>query len=86
MKIIFSKRFQKRYKKLPKNLREQFDKRIDLFKENSNNPILCDHALKGNFLGLRAFSVSGDCRVTYKMLDEKVIYLGDIGKHSQIYE
>ncbi|MBU1703450.1 type II toxin-antitoxin system mRNA interferase toxin, RelE/StbE family [Patescibacteria group bacterium] len=85
MRIFFTSGFQKKFIKLPLNIQEQFGVRIDLFIEDSSHPSLKVHPLKGNLAGLRAFSVSGDCRVIYRLLDRDSIELISIGTHSQIY-
>jgi len=86
IRIIYSSRFQKNYAKLPKKIREQFDERLKIFCSDSKHPLLRDHALKGNFIGLRAFSISGDYRAIYRAMEPNIILLGDIGTHSQVYE
>ncbi|MBI2634153.1 type II toxin-antitoxin system RelE/ParE family toxin [Candidatus Peregrinibacteria bacterium] len=43
------------------------------------------HPLKGNFVGYRAFSVTGDYRVIYRIIDTQTVKLVGIGTHSQIY-
>ena len=87
MKIEFShafiKRFKKRISHLPA-LREKFEERTRLFIKNSQNPLLEDHPLKGDKLGMRAFSVTGDIRVVYYIL-EGTAYFVDIGTHNKVY-
>lgn len=43
-----------------------------------------DHVLTGSLQGRRAFSISGDVRVIYIELEDKIIFL-DIGTHNQVY-
>lgn len=71
MKIIFTERFQKKYKRLQPKIQKQFEKRLELFIKNQNHPLLRVHPLKGNLVGLRAFSVTGDFRVTYRLFDQR---------------
>lgn len=85
MKIFFTSSFQRKFQKLPLKVQEQFVVRLDLFKENSRNPALKVHPLKGNLVGLRAFSVTGDYRVVFRMLDRESIELVSIGTHRQGY-
>lgn len=87
MEIKYHKRFLKNFKKRivsnPK-LIEQFEERLEKFKENPNNPILKNHKLAGKMEEYRAFSVSGDLRVVYKDIGDE-IWLYDIGTHNQVY-
>lgn len=85
MNISFTDRFKKRFNKLSPKVRKQFEERIEFFIENPSNPILRMHPLKGNLAGLRAFSVTGDYRVIYRILDRENVKLIDIGTHAQVY-
>jgi len=85
MKILFGDRFQKKFKILPVKIQKQFEKRISLFMENHSHPLLKAHALKGYLTGYRAFSVTGDYRVIYRLIDRETVKLVDMGTHSQIY-
>ncbi|MBI3486516.1 type II toxin-antitoxin system YafQ family toxin [Candidatus Daviesbacteria bacterium] len=49
-----------------------------------NYPTLKDHKLIGKKFGFRAFSVTGDIRVVYKLINSDV-WLYDIGSHNQVY-
>lgn len=79
----FSKNFKKRIASNPK-LVVQFKIRLDLFIENPNDLMLKDHKLTGKRSTYRAFSVTGDIRVVYRILD-KDLWLYDIGTHNQVY-
>lgn len=85
MNVIFTDGFKKKYSRLSKKVQKQFEKRMNIFLENSGNPLLRNHPLKGNLTGLRAFSVTGDFRVIYKIIDRESIKLIDIGTHNQVY-
>jgi len=46
-----------------------------------------DHALKGNYSGLRECHIKSDCLLMYEIDDnDKVIYLIDIGNHANLFE
>lgn len=85
MKLFYSKKFEKRFNSLSVKIQDQFFKRIDLFLKNPNHPCLKSHPLKGNLIGCRAFSVTGNYRVTYRILSKTEIKLIDIGTHNQVY-
>jgi len=88
MIIIRSKRFTKSFNKRIKDkspLLNQFKKRWQLFTNDSSNPILKDHSLKGSLLGFRSFSIAGDIRIIYKKEGENIT-LFDIGTHNQVYK
>jgi mRNA-degrading endonuclease YafQ of YafQ-DinJ toxin-antitoxin module len=58
---------------------------MELFLKEPFNPHLRTHKLTGRLEGLWAFSVTYDCRVIFKFLDEDEILLVDIGGHDEVY-
>lgn len=49
------------------------------------HPSLHNHPLTGNLVGYRAFSVTGDYRVIFRLLDAETVKLVDIGRHQHVY-
>lgn len=87
MQIKYHRDFIKNYKKrIIKNskLVDQFKKQLDKFILDPSNPILKDHKLIGKKSEFRAFSITGDMRVVYKIVGRE-IWLYDIGSHNQVY-
>jgi addiction module RelE/StbE family toxin len=86
-KVFLSKKFRKNYKKriYPYQSKvSKFKQRLNLFIDNQNNPILRDHALKGEKNTFRSFSIAGDIRVIYYIKVDTCVFL-DIGSHNQVY-
>lgn len=87
MKIKYHKDFVKNYKKRiapqPK-LVKLFEKQLDKFLLNPHDSTLRDHKLSGKKKSFRAFSIAGDLRVVY-MIVENELWLYDIGSHNQVY-
>ncbi len=79
----FTKSYKKRIAQKPK-LVSQFQKQLEKFIQSPNDPILKDHKLIGEKSEFRAFSVTGDIRVVYKIVNNE-IWLYDIGSHNQVY-
>lgn len=79
----FKKSFDKKIKSNPK-LRSKFKKRLELFQKDKNHKLLRDHPLKGDMIGYRSFSVTGDIRVIYVEREDKIV-LVYIGTHNQVY-
>lgn len=84
--IIFHKNFKKNFKRRisQKGLRNKAKDRISLFIEDRSNPILKNHSLVGNKIGLSAFSITGDIRIVYRETEDLIILI-DIGTHNQVY-
>jgi len=81
--IQFLKHFKKRILPFP-YLHKRFEERLSLFIQDPQNPLLKDHKLIGSLKNLRAFSVTGDVRIIYKITNE-ILELYDIGSHNQVY-
>lgn len=85
--IEFDKSFIKAYKKRivhDQKLKKRFGLRFARWQSGERSAPLFDHALGGNMLGLRAFSVSGDVRVIYYETDEAYVFT-DVSTHAQVY-
>lgn len=86
-KLKTKKSFDKAYAKLPLKLRQKIDCALVIFVENPWETVLNNHALKGDYLGLRSINVTGDVRILFKEQDNHIeIVLVDVGKHSQLYK
>jgi len=79
----FLKNFRKRILPYPK-LKAKFEERLRLRLKDPENFLLKDHRLLGKKADYRAFSLSGDIRVVYKIKGE-VLQLYDVGTHNQVY-
>jgi len=85
MNVFTSKKFNKMFKKCPKEIKNQFIERLKLFKENKHNPILNNHPLSGKLNDLRSINVSGNYRTIFKEKSEDIIFIA-IGNHSELYK
>lgn len=88
MKIELHPQFKRSYKiRIAKNseLVVRTAKRLKLFQENPQNPIIKDHLLKGRKRNFRAFWVTGDIRIIYIKTSRESVILLNIGTHNQIY-
>lgn len=84
MKIKLHKNFEKGYGKLTSAEKKKFKERRDLFLQDEFNPILNNHALRGNYLGYRSINVTGDIRAIYKKEQYLAIFVA-IDSHSNLY-
>jgi len=85
MKIVTNKKFDKGVKKQPIKIQKELKKRLYLFFEDMNHPILKTHKLSGKLKDLWSFNVTGDVRVVFDKSQKNVIILVDIGSHSELY-
>ena len=84
MEIGFHKKFKKKYKKLPKEIQEQFDLRLGVFLVDPSDPLLHVHSLKGKRSAYSSMNITGDYRALFIKTAGKVTFM-NIGTHSELY-
>lgn len=87
MQVNYTNTFLKSYKKriaASEKLKTQFQERLFLFNTDRTSPILKDHKPAGKKSEYRAFSITGDIRVIYKIFGDRVLFY-DISIHNQVY-
>ena len=84
MHIYLHKKFLKDYKKLSISQKERFKERRDLFITDEFNPLLNNHALKGEYLGYRSINITGDTRVILKRDSKSALFVA-IDSYSNLY-
>lgn len=88
MIINYHDQFKKHYRRrISPNikLKIKFAKQIRLWQINKNHPQLNDHKLIGKKSEYRAFSITGDIRVIYRLVSENTVEFYDVGSHNQVY-
>lgn len=88
MKIEFTSKFLKSYKKLVSRRPEvavSVLQKVLLFSQQPNSPSLGLHKLKGGLKDTWAFSIENDLRIIVDLKNlDKVLFI-DIGPHDQVY-
>ncbi len=85
MQIIFSRKFEKLFKKQSPKIKREFYKRLELLEKDPKNRILKIHKLSGSLKGKYSMNVSGDVRVIYEIIDGQVYFFLLIGTHAELY-
>ena len=86
MEIQYSRRFIKQLKKLPADIKVAFKERLKIFLENKYHPLLCNHPLRGDFVGCHSLNVTGNYRAIFKELNNgEIIIFSAIGDHHRLY-
>lgn len=83
MKINFSPRFKRTYKKLPLIIQSDFKEKITLFIKNPRDPKLRTHKLKGKLQNCLAFYLRDGYRVLFEFSDRETADLLDAGSHDK---
>ncbi len=85
MRIIYSPKFAREYKKLPKKVKTLAERKEILFRQNPFNPTLETHKLHGRLKDFWSFSVGFKFRVIFEFGDKETIYFHAVGDH-EIYQ
>lgn len=85
MKIYYSTKFGKEYKKLPKKIKLAAEKKESLFREDPFSPQLKTHKLTGKLKYYWSFSIDYQYRIIFEFADKDIIWFHSIGTHA-IYD
>lgn len=86
MDIIYSPQFARKYKKLPKKIKDIAEKQEIIFRRNPFAPQLKTHQLKSNLKGFLSFSIGYKYRIIFEFSKHKnVVYFHLVGNHD-IYQ
>ena len=86
--LVWDQAFKRKYKKiftLNAELKKNFWEALSSFSQNPFDPKLRTHKLTGKLKGLWSFSVSYDCRVIFRFINDREVLLIDIGSHDEVY-
>lgn len=84
MKIYYSKKFAREYKKLPKKIKFIAEKKEKVFRKNPFDMSLKTHKLTGKLKSYWAFSLDYQYRIIFDFTDKDVIWFHSVGTH-EIY-
>ena len=86
MKIIYSSKFAKEYRKLSHEIKDIAEKQENLFRDDPFNANLKTHKLKGKLKDFYSFSIGYKYRIIFEFSKDKdVVYFHFIGNHD-IYQ
>ena len=82
IKVKYTSKFAKAFKRLPKNIQNRAVKKIEIFQSNPYTPSLKTHKLGGNLEAFHAFAINHQYKILFKFENEKGIVLLNVGTHS----
>ncbi len=86
MRLDYSKKFIKQFKKAPIKIQRQWNNRLAIFIKDKFHPVLDNHSLKGRFIGCNSIDINGDWRAIFTEEDNySLVKFYAIGTHSQLY-
>lgn len=81
MRIFYSSKFAREYKKLPVDIKKVAEKREGIFRQNPFNPKLKTHRLTGKLKEFWSFSIDFKHRIIFEIVDENTIWFHSVGTH-----
>lgn len=82
MKIIYSSKFAREYKRLPASIKDIAEKQEILFRKNPFDAKLKTYKLKGKLSGFLTFSIGYKYRIIFEFSrDKKTVYFHSVGDH-----
>lgn len=85
MKIYYSSKFAKEYKKLPKEIKLKSEKKEVIFRKDPNDSRLKTHRLKGMLKDFWSFSIDYQYRIIFEFRDKNIVWFHSVGTH-EVYE
>lgn len=84
MRIFYTPKFERDYKKLSSSLKIKIQEEIEIFKKDPFHPSLKTHKLSWPLQGLWSFSVTYSHRVIFQFSEneKEIVYFHGVGDHS----
>ncbi len=85
MRIYYSSKFAREYKRLPRSIKRIAEEKEHIFRKDPFDPRLHTHKLTGALAGFWAFSLEQKYRIIFEFAKKEEIWFHSVGDHS-IYE
>lgn len=85
MKVYYSTKFGKEYRRLPKKIKLAAESKEKLFRENPFSPQLKTHKLTGKLKDYWSFSIDYQYRIIFEFVDKDIVWFHSVGTHA-IYD
>lgn len=85
MKIYYSSKFAKEYKRLPLRVKIAAERKEKIFRENPRDPRLKTHKLTGKLKEYYSFSIDYQYRIIFEFQEKSIIWFHSVGTH-EIYK
>lgn len=82
MKIYYSSKFAKEYKRLPKKVKIAAEKREKVFRINPFDSGLKTHRLSGKLKDYYSFSIDYHYRIIFEFVGENIVWFHSVGTHA----
>lgn len=81
MKIYYSNRFARGYRRLPLSFKKVAERKEEIFRKNPFELSLKTHRLKGGLKGFYSFSINKEYRIIFEFITKQKVWFHLVGKH-----
>ncbi|PIS34531.1 MAG: type II toxin-antitoxin system mRNA interferase toxin, RelE/StbE family [Parcubacteria group bacterium CG08_land_8_20_14_0_20_43_9] len=81
VKIFYSSKFAREYRKLPLSAKKTAEKKEKIFRENPFDSKLKTHKLKGGLRDFWSFSIDRKYRIIFEFATEEKVWFHSVGAH-----
>jgi len=85
MKIIYSTKFAKEYRKLPLKIKKLAEKKETIFRKDPFETSLKTHKLTGKLREYYSFSIDYQYRIIFEFSEKGIVWFHSVGTH-EIYK
>ena len=82
MKIVYSSKFAREYRKLSLKVKELAEIKEEIFRANPFDSSLKTHKLKGGLRGFWSFSINQKFRIVFEFVNDNEVWFHSIGDHA----
>ncbi len=82
MKIYYSSKFAREYKKLSLKIKQTAEKKEKIFRKDPFDSRLETHKLKGDLKNFWSFSINNKYRIIFEFIDKEIIWFHSVGDYS----
>ena len=81
MKIFYTKKFEREYKKLNREIKLKIESREIILRKNPFTSSLKTHKLSGELEDFWSFSIDFNYRIVFEFIDSDTIFFHSVGNH-----
>lgn len=85
MRIIYTSKFAREYKKLPRKIKDLAQEREAIFRKDPFDPVLATHKLHGRLKEFWSFSIGFKFRIIFEFMGGDTVHFHSVGDHD-IYQ
>lgn len=82
MRIFYSSKFEREYKKLSKHIKNLAEEKENIFRANPFDSRLKTHKLGGKLKKFWAFWIDDKYRIVFEFADKNIVWFHSAGDHS----